>query len=82
MFKNFGFNVSGRYNSCYLWQSTFVDGIIEAATVVDAQISYLVPSMKSTFKLGGTNLGGKEYRQVFGSGFIGQQFFASWTINP
>ncbi|MCX8482114.1 MAG: TonB-dependent receptor [Crocinitomicaceae bacterium] len=82
LFKNFGFNVSGRWNSEYLWQSTMVDGMIPAATVIDAQINYKVESMKSTFKIGAANLGGKEYFQVLGAGLIGQQIFASWTIKP
>ncbi len=82
LFKNFGFNVSGRWNSEYLWQSTMVDGMIDSATVVDAQINYNIPKLKSTLKLGASNLGGKEYTQVLGAGLIGQQYFASWTINP
>ena len=82
LFKNFGFNVSGRWNSEYLWQSTMVDGMISAATVVDAQINYNMPKLKSTLKLGASNIGGKEYSQVLGAGLIGHQYFASWTINP
>ena len=82
LFKNIGFNVSGRWNSEYLWQSTMVDGLIPSATVIDAQITYNVPSMKSAFKIGAANLGGKEYFQVLGAGLIGQQIFASWTIKP
>ena len=84
LFKNFGFNVSGRYSSAFMWQSTFTggDGMIAEATVIDAQISYGIPMLKSVFKAGGTNLGGKEYQQVFGAGQIGQQYFVSWTINP
>ena len=82
LFKNFGFNVSARWNSEYKWESNFADGMIEAATVLDAQINYTVPAMKSTFKIGAANLGGKEYTQVYGAGAIGQQYFASWTINP
>ncbi|MFV8464146.1 TonB-dependent receptor domain-containing protein [Flavobacterium sp. LB1P62] len=82
LFDNFGFNISGRWNSEYLWQSTMVDGMIDAATVIDAQINYNIPKLKSTFKLGASNIGGKEYTQVLGAGLIGQQFFASWTINP
>jgi outer membrane receptor protein involved in Fe transport len=82
LFKNFGFNVSGRYNTSYLWQSTFADGIIAAATVIDAQVNYELPKLKSTLKLGASNIGGKEYGQVLGAGLIGQQYFASWTINP
>ena len=82
LFKNFGINVSGRWNDDYLWQSNFADGMIEAATVLDAQINYTIPKLKSTLKLGATNLFGKEYIQVLGAGSIGQQYFASWTINP
>ncbi|SHL99175.1 TonB-dependent receptor [Flavobacterium xinjiangense] len=82
LFENFGFNVSGRWNSEYLWQSTMVDGMISAATVVDAQINYNIPKLKSTLKLGASNIGGKEYSQVLGAGLIGHQYFASWTINP
>ena len=82
LFPNFGFNVSGRWNSEYLWQSSFADGIIASATVIDAQLNYNFPALKSTLKVGASNIGGKEYGQVLGAGLIGQQYFASWTINP
>jgi len=82
LFKNFGINVSGRWNSAYLWESSFATGMIESATVVDAQINYAMPGLKSILKLGASNIGGKEYAQVLGAGYIGQQYFASWTINP
>lgn len=82
LFKNFGFNLNLRWNDEYLWESTFADAIIEARTVVDAQINYTVPKWKSTFKIGGANLGGQEYMSAPGNGSIGSQFFASWTINP
>ena len=82
LFENFGFNISGRWNSDYLWQSTMVDGMVDGATVVDAQINYNIPSLKSTLKIGGANIGGKEYAQVLGAGLIGQMYFVSWTVNP
>jgi outer membrane receptor for ferrienterochelin and colicin len=82
VFANFGFNLSGRWNSAYLWQSTMADGMIESATVIDAQINYSIPSIKSVFKIGAANIGGKEYTQVIGAGSIGQQYFASFTIKP
>jgi hypothetical protein len=34
--------------TAYLWQSSMVDGMIDAATVIDAQINYGIPSLKST----------------------------------
>jgi hypothetical protein len=82
LFKNFGFNVNARYNTEYLWQSSFADGMVPENTVLDAQINYGFPKLKSVLKVGATNIGGKDYIQVIGAGAIGQQWFASWTINP
>jgi iron complex outermembrane receptor protein len=82
VFKNFGFNINLRYRNEYLWQSTFVDAIIDARTVIDAQVSYSMPKIKSTIKIGAANLGGQEYLSAPGNGLIGSQYFASWTINP
>jgi outer membrane receptor protein involved in Fe transport len=82
LIENFGFNASVRWNSEYLWESTMVDGMIDSATVIDAQINYGIPKLKSVIKIGAANIGGKEYTQVLGAGAIGQQYFASWTINP
>lgn len=81
LFKNFGFNVSYRFSDDYFWEATFGDGVVEEYHVVDAQINLLVPSMKSTFKAGATNLTGKEYTTAFGTGFIGSMYYVSWTIN-
>ncbi len=82
LFKNFGFNMNIRWNTEYLWQASFADGMVPENTVFDAQINYAIPSLKSVFKLGATNLFGKDYIQVIGAGAIGQQWFASLTINP
>lgn len=82
VFENFGFNMNIRWSDEYLWQSTIADAIIDARTVFDAQVNYSVPSMKSTFKIGGANIGGKEYFSAPGNGKIGSQYYVSWTINP
>ncbi|MEL1240620.1 TonB-dependent receptor domain-containing protein [Flavobacterium flavipallidum] len=82
LFKNFGFNVSGRWNTDYKWESSMVDGIVKSATVFDAQMNYSIPSLKSTLKIVAANIGGKEYMQVLGAGRIGHQYFVSWVINP
>jgi outer membrane receptor protein involved in Fe transport len=82
LFGKLGAAISGRWNTCYQWQSSFVDGTIAEATVLDVQANYTFSKLKSTIKLGATNIGGKEYGQVLGAGLIGQQYFVSWTINP
>ncbi|KOY51596.1 TonB-dependent receptor [Polaribacter dokdonensis] len=81
LFENFGFNINLRWQDEYLWESTFMDATIEGRTVLDAQINYSIPSIKSVFKLGGANLTGQEYLSAPGVGAIGSQYYLSWTIN-
>jgi outer membrane receptor protein involved in Fe transport len=81
LFKNFGFNISYRFSDDYYWENTFADGLIPEYHVVDAQINLRVPSFKSTFKAGATNLLGDEYFQAIGTGYIGSMYYISWTIN-
>jgi len=81
LFENFGFKIDARWSDEYLWESTFADAIIESKTVVDAQINYRVPKIKSIFKVGGTNLGGEEYMSAPGVGSIGSMYYVSWVVN-
>lgn len=81
LFKNFGFNVSWRWFDSYFWQASFGDGFLPAANVVDAQVSYKIPSWKSSIKFGAANLLNDEYQTVIGPGAIGAQYFGSWTID-
>jgi outer membrane receptor protein involved in Fe transport len=81
LFKNFGFNVAWRWSDTYFWQATFGDGDIPSYHTVDAQINLKVPSLKSSFKAGATNLLGDEYFTAIGVGNIGSMYYVSWTIN-
>ncbi len=81
LFKNVGFNVAWRWSDHYFWEASFGSGEIPAFNVLDAQVNFRVPSLKSTIKLGATNLLADEYFTAFGTGFIGSQYYASLTIN-
>lgn len=81
LYKNLGFNIAWRWSDTFLWQSTFGDGIVPAYNVVDIQFNYRVQSMKSTFKIGASNLFNDEFITAFGTGNIGSMYYASWTIN-
>jgi len=82
LLKNLGFNINFRWQDAFLWQSSFYDGMVDARSVIDAQVNYRMPKYKSTLKIGGANLGGKEYFSAPGVGGIGSQYYISWTINP
>jgi outer membrane receptor protein involved in Fe transport len=79
--KNVGFNVAWRWSDNYYWQATFGNGDIPAYHVLDAQLNFTVPSLKSSLKIGATNLLGDEYFTAIGVGNIGSMYYASWTIN-
>lgn len=81
LFQNFGFNAAWRWSDNYYWQATFGNGDIPAYNVVDAQLNYTVPSLKSTFKVGASNLLGDEYFNAIGVGSIGSIYYVSLTIN-
>lgn len=81
LFKNFGFNLAWRWSDTYYWQATFGDGTIPAYHTMDAQINYSLPKLKSTFKVGATNVLGEDYFTAIGTGYIGSMYYVSWTIN-
>ncbi|OUR91619.1 hypothetical protein A9Q87_09945 [Flavobacteriales bacterium 34_180_T64] len=81
LFKNFGFNVAWRWSDTYEWEASFANGDVPAYHVMDAQINLRVPSLKSQFKVGATNLLQDEYFTAVGTGLIGSMYYVSWTIN-
>ncbi|WP_024768325.1 TonB-dependent receptor [Aquimarina macrocephali] len=81
LFENFGFNVSYRWSDGYFWEASFGNGDIPSFSVIDAQINYKIPKLKTTLKVGATNIGGDEYFTAFGTGFIGSQYYIGLSIN-
>ena len=81
LFKNFGFNINWRWSDVYFWESNFVDGEVPARSIVDLQLNYRIPRIKSVFKAGAANLLGHEYVSAPGTGVLGAQYFISWVIN-
>jgi len=81
LYKNLGFGIDTRWQSEYLYQTRFLDRTLPSTFIVDAQLNYNLPSIKSTIKIGGTNITGKEYNSVPEAGTIGSQYFISWTYN-
>jgi iron complex outermembrane recepter protein len=76
---NLGMNV--RWNEEYYYESTFVDAMVPENTVIDFQANYPL-SNATVIKVGASNLFGKDYIQIPGSGMIGQVSYISLTYNP
>ncbi|MEO1653117.1 MAG: TonB-dependent receptor, partial [Bacteroidota bacterium] len=78
---NFGFNLKYRWSQDYTWQSPFGAGEIPGFGIVDLALSYKFDKLKSSLKLGASNLFNNEYRTVYGGPNIGSIYYVSWTYD-
>lgn len=78
---NLGFNLNFRWQEEFLWQSDFGEWNVPEYGLLDAQVSYKVPLIKTIIKVGGTNIAGKDYRTNLGGPFVGQQYYISLTFD-
>ncbi len=78
---NIGFNVVVKYQDNNYYEGTFVSGTLPYFTWVDAQVSYRPTGTKSTFRVGGTNLGNNYYRTGYGSPAVGGLYYISYGFN-
>ena len=79
--KSMGFNVVWKWQNSFLWESPLVTGTVDAIINVDAQITYRLPTAKSTIKLGGTNIFNNRYIEYAGGPTIGALYYIAWTID-
>ena len=79
--KNIGFNVVYRWQQSFLWESPLANGVVPAYQTIDAQVTYRLPSFKSSVKLGGTNIFNQRYIQYAAGPTIGGLYYASVTVD-
>jgi outer membrane receptor protein involved in Fe transport len=78
--KNLGFSVAWHWQEAFDWVASFNDfqpGRIQAYYLLDAQVSYKVPSIKSIVKLGASNLTNQYVVQAYGSPAVGGIYYVS-----
>ena len=78
---NFGAGVNYRWQDEFFYVSSFGESTIPAYGVLDASVSYKVPSMKTTFKLGATNLLKEDYVTNVGNPLIGRTVVLTVTYD-
>ncbi|RLJ79765.1 TonB-dependent receptor [Pedobacter alluvionis] len=80
--KNFGFNVSYRWQDQFYWNSSFASGQVPAYSSLDAQVSLRIPSVQSVIKLGGSNVLNKYYFTSYGNPSAGAIYYVAISFNP
>jgi iron complex outermembrane recepter protein len=79
-----GFSVAWHWQEAFDWYSTFNEnrpGRIPAYSLVDAQVSYRLPALKSVVKIGGSNLFNNYVTQAYGSAAVGGLYYVSLTFD-
>ncbi|HWJ90360.1 MAG TPA: TonB-dependent receptor, partial [Flavisolibacter sp.] len=78
--KNIGFNIVWRWQDAFLWESPLVTGRIDAYSTLDAQVSFRVPKLNSSIKIGGADILNNRYIQYAGGPTLGALYYAAVTV--
>jgi hypothetical protein len=81
LFKNLGFNVVWKWQDAYLWESPLATGRVPAFSTIDAQLSYKFVPIKTSVKVGATNLLNYRYIQYAAGPTIGGLYYISLTFD-
>ena len=79
--KNLGFNIVWRWQDSFLWQSPLANGTIPSYNNLDAQVTYKLPALYTTIKVGGTNVLNNRYIQYAAGPTIGGLYYVAITID-
>lgn len=80
-FKGFGFDITYRWQNEFFWQSGYAFGTVPAYGVINAQVSYLIPKVKTMVKLGAQNMFRQDYRTSPGGPRVGSIYYLSLTFD-
>ncbi len=78
--RQFVYSLNYRYQTGYTFFMPFDEGTIPAYGTLDAQVGYQITSLKSTLRLGGTNLTNANAISAYGSAAIGRVVYVGWLI--
>ncbi|CAH0995903.1 Vitamin B12 transporter BtuB [Emticicia aquatica] len=65
--NNLTYSINYRWSDTYTYFMPFDEGVIKAFGTLDAQVNYQAKPLKTTFKIGGTNLTNANAISVYGS---------------
>jgi iron complex outermembrane receptor protein len=76
-----GFNLAYRWQEAFEWQSSFGTGMVPSVGTLDGQVSYRLKRLKSTIKVGGSNLANTRYVLNYGGPSLGAIYYVSYTFD-
>jgi outer membrane receptor protein involved in Fe transport len=79
--ERLSFNALMRWQDSFNWEGELANGPVNAFVTADAQVSYKFPKVKTTMRLGGTNIFNNHYKNAYGNPMIGGLYYASFIYN-
>jgi hypothetical protein len=79
--RNVGFNIVWKWQNSFLWESPLVTGNIAAINNLDAQVTYRIPKVRASIKLGGTNVLNNTHLEYAGGPTIGALYYVAITLD-
>ncbi|QHV94927.1 TonB-dependent receptor [Spirosoma endbachense] len=79
-----GFSVAWHWQEAFDWYGTFNEnrpGRVPSYSLLDAQVSYRLPSLKTTLKLGASNLANNYVVQAYGSSAVGGLYYLTLSFD-
>ena len=81
LLKNYGFSINYKWVEGFQYEgSPQFTGFVPTYSLLDAQISKSIPKLKSTVKLGASNLLDNQHYEVYGGPYIGRMLYCSLLI--
>lgn len=89
LIKNFGFNISYRWQDSFYWENAFGSGDVASFGQTDAQVNYTIHKAHMIVKIGCTNLLkgvgvnalGSEFRTNIGGPYVGRMAYIGFTFD-
>lgn len=71
-----------RWVNAYLFEESFHERIIPTYQLVDLQVSYKFPKIKSQLRIGGQNILNNRHVEVPGGPTLGSLYYVQWVYDP
>ena len=79
--KNLGFNIVWRWQDAFKWESPLATGNVPSYHTFDAQVTYKIPAVKTSIKLGGSNIFNRRYFQYAAGPTIGGLYYIAISVD-
>jgi hypothetical protein len=79
--KLIGFNLTYRWQDGFYFEGDLGSGNLPAVNILDAQVSYKLPKIKSVIKVGANNILNQYYYNAIGNSRVGGLYYVSFGYN-